>query len=355
MENNFDKILHKYLSGEDLSLKEIQLVESQLTTHPDTLESVASELSSVTINPDLAIGIDHWATTHIKKELSTTENDLYQEGFFINTSTIDQYLSGELEGEPLKVFDKRLQRDESFAKEVEHHTDLLEGIATFSEQSIKNDLDQVQLELEKDEFFTKTDSVKTETSIPAPEAKIVKFGFRKVLAYAATVLLLVSAGFWFFNQNNNSQDHFAAHFQPYQDVLTEDILDELSSFGFGEISEKEKLEELQSCMELYNKESFQLANTAFEKYLKKYPNDLEAKFYQSLSLIELGKYKEAISQLDHLHNTDGFSLEKASTWYLALVYLKNKQPELTKNLLKSIADDQDSPFQKDSQNILNDL
>jgi len=66
MENNFDKILHKYLSGEDLNIKEIQLVESHLTTHPETLKDVVSKLPSTTINSDIAIGIDLWATTLIK-------------------------------------------------------------------------------------------------------------------------------------------------------------------------------------------------------------------------------------------------------------------------------------------------
>jgi len=354
MENNFDEILHKYLWGEDLSLEEIQLVESQLTTHPDALQAVASKLSTVAITPDISIGIDHWATTRIKKEISTTENDLYQKGFFINNTTIDQYLSGELDGELLEIFDKRLQRDESFAKEVEHHTDLLKGIAIFSERSIKDDLDQVQSELERDKFFTKPSNVRTTTDTSPPEAKVVQFSFRKVLAYAATVLLLVSAGFWFFYQNSTtSQDHFASHYYPYQDVLTEDILDELSSFGFGEVSEKDKLKELNSCMVLYNKKSFQLANSAFEKYLKKYPNDLEAKFYQSLSLIELEKYNQAIDQLYILHKTEGFKFKKEATWYLALVYLKNQQTELANQLLKIIASDKDSPFQINSQKILN--
>jgi len=354
MENNFDKILLKYLSGEDLNLKDIHLVESQLTTHPETLKDVVSNLSSITINSDIVTGIDLWATTRIKKDISSIENKLYHEGFFINTTTIDQYLSGTLEGEPLEIFDKRLQQDEAFAKEVEHHTDLITGIAAFSEQSIKNDLDQVQLELEKDEFFTKTSEEKPQTNTPAPEAKIVKFGIRKVLAYAATILLLVSAGFWFVNQQLFTQDHFATHFQPYEDVLTEDILDELSSFGFGEVSEEERLKALQACMELYNKKSFQLANITFKDYLKKYPNDFEAIFYQSLSQIELGKYKEAISQLVILQKTDGFRFEKESTWYLALVYFKNQQPEKAKALLKIIASDQDSPFQKSSQKILKD-
>ena len=258
-----------------------------------------------------------------------------------------------MDGELLEIFDKRLRRDESFAKEIEHHTDLLTGIASFSEQSIKNDLDQVQLELEKEKFFTKTSDLKTKTDTPAPEAKVVKFGIRKVLVYAATVLLLVSAGFWFLNQNSStSQDYFATHYHPYQDILTENILDELSSFGFGEISEKEKLEALQGCMELYNKKSYELANNAFEEYLKKYPNDLEAKFYQSLSLIELEKYNQAIDQLYIPHKTEGFKFKKEATWYLALVYLKNQQTELANQLLKIIASDKDSPFQKNSQKIL---
>lgn len=354
MKNSLNSIIQKYINGHDLTLEEIHLVETHLKKDKNSLDKITSNISTTEISDDLLIGIEHWAKKSIKRDISKVEYELYQNGFFINSNHIDQYLSGELDGELADIFDRRLKKDKSFTKEVEHHTDLLKGIATFSERRIKKDLDHVQKELEKEKFFLKNRETDKQDTIPNKEAKVVNFGTQQILAYAATVLLLIFSGWWFISQQVSDTDHFANHFQPYQDIITEEILDELSSFGFGETSEKEKLEELQSVMILYNSKSFQLANTAFEAFLKKYPNELNAKFYHSMTFIELRKYQQAIDQLVDLQQ-ESFRLKKESTWYLALLYLKIKQPAKAKPLLDSISKDKNSPFQNSSQEILKNI
>ena len=93
---------------------------------------------------------------------------------------------------------------------------------------------------------------------------------------------------------------------------------------------------LSKTLKLFNKKSFQEAIINFEIILSKYPDDVNALFYESIALYNLGINNEAIRRLKQLELAPYSNFQEEQQWYLLLCYKADKQQELFNTLRSKI-------------------
>lgn len=354
MEKDITHLIEKYISGERMSPDEIQFVESKLNNDPQLAQKVMDQLEEPILSSDVLIGIQQWGKRRMKKDLNKIEKELKEEGFFINDEMIMQYHQGNLEGEMLEIFETRLARDEVFATEVDHQKDILEGVKIFGKKELRKDLSQVQEELAAEGFF---DDKKESEPI---ESKVININYRKIFAYAASITILISVSIWFFNQNDSLDTAFTNYYQLYEDrTLEMEAKDELESLGMGGIDDDERLKSLLTCLDLYyksdNKNLQDTVDSAFQTHLQKYPTDNNVKFYQALFWMNINQFERVEANLIQLQSLSNFRFKKEVDWYLALSYLKSSKLDQSKELLRKIVSDKDSPYHQESKELLDSL
>lgn len=84
---------------------------------------------------------------------------------------------------------------------------------------------------------------------------------------------------------------------------------------------------LSKSLQLFNKKLFQEAIYNFEIILSKYPNDLNALFYEAIALYNLGLNKEAIRRLNQLQIASFTNFDEDQKWYLLLCYKAERNVE----------------------------
>ncbi|MEM1325028.1 MAG: hypothetical protein AAGI23_03690 [Bacteroidota bacterium] len=118
-----------------------------------------------------------------------------------NIIQIERFLEGEMDSEERAAFEAQLQRDEELRETMSFYQDLQTTIER------KGAIQEVHQELKAENFFTTTTQEET-----APAAKIVQMrpkNRRRWLAYAASFLVLVTAGSLFYSNSNYSNQALA--------------------------------------------------------------------------------------------------------------------------------------------------
>ena len=92
---------------------------------------------------------------------------------------------------------------------------------------------------------------------------------------------------------------------------------------------------LSAALSFYSDRDFTEAIPLFTKYLSKKPADFDAHFLKGISLLETGRYDEAIRVFKTVRINSEHHYEDA-TWYLALTYLKKDQKDDAKVILKEL-------------------
>jgi len=93
---------------------------------------------------------------------------------------------------------------------------------------------------------------------------------------------------------------------------------------------------LSKTLALFNRKQFQEAVGNFEIILSKYPDDINALFYESISLYNLGLTKDAIHRLKQLEMSVFTNFNEEQQWYLLLCYKEDKNKELFLELRTNI-------------------
>ena len=168
--------------------------------------------------------------------------------------------------------------------------------------------------------------------------------FRRIIAIAATVLLLVMTYQFFFSGGGSMSNEqlFADNFQPYQMLLSQ-----------RGISEGEKDLVLENAVLAYSKGNYQSAASSFQQLSQNDPNDISFQFYLAVAQLGAKENDASISLFQNIISTEGHPFKEQSQWYLALAFLQNNNMESAK---KSLDEIQSGQFKyKEAQQILKQL
>ena len=93
---------------------------------------------------------------------------------------------------------------------------------------------------------------------------------------------------------------------------------------------------LSKTLKLFNKKSYQEAVYNFEIILSKYPDDVNALFYEAISLYNLGLNKDAIRRLNQLNLAPFSNFQEDQKWYLLLCYKAERNQDKFNSLRSQI-------------------
>ncbi|WP_417873822.1 tetratricopeptide repeat protein [Xanthomarina gelatinilytica] len=214
---------------------------------------------------------------------------------------LEKYFENTLSTEEQLLFDERLQNDKKFKEAFEFHAELKNAVTISERQKIKSEI----------------------RSFEAQEKSTVKvFKFRKLLPYAAILVIAISTGLYFYAHQNTTDGLYAYHFEPYPNIETSILRSD------GERS----LEN--DAFTAYDLEDYKKASGLFSKLLEKDPK-VYFRFYKAICLMQLENFDLALQQLDEIMPENSEYYEKA-IWFRALTYLKLNETDKSKQLLNQL-------------------
>jgi len=246
--------------------------------------------------------------------------------------TIDSYLQGKLSLTAAKAFEQEMTQDAALSKTVAEQKELIAGMEAYEEK--KKFLEMMQ-SIKEEKAPANNLSVVREKEAPKQEKTAKIFTFRRVLAMAASVALLVVAMVFFSQSDTNTNLLAQQHFEVYPDQLTARL--EAS----GAVSGNEVLAPiLQEAMTAYKNGDLAGAKQQLEaakaKTSKRDYLTILIDFYLAQIALSEQQYEKTIDLLSPLSNEMGLPIESAVNWYLALAHLGKSEKEAALNLLKKI-------------------
>lgn len=272
-----------------------------------------------------------------------------------HTELFDSYLSGELPELELQTFEEKIQSDSVLAKAFEEHVNFIKGIQFAQEKKTRDILKSVQEELSSEDFFNNSDQTKI-IDIEKNGAK--PFRFRRLLAYAASSLILFGFIFFYLTADSSlsSEELFAEFYHPEQTLLP-GILDRLEADGFSTEAKDENIQ-LAAALQKYESGDFKTSRIALNDFLSTAPDNKIAAFYLGLTLLELKEFPIAAARLASLSNDNSFKYTDTAKWYAALAYGKFETPEGKDNarrLMQEIGTDNQSKYNDKAREYLKAL
>lgn len=263
---------------------------------------------------------------------------------------LDNQLS-ELE---LESFDERLRSDSDFKEGFDSYQDAVTAIHLAGEEDVRTILKAEQAKL-------------TSSTPPSPDVKLLKDVYKPQLSLralrsrrgwlaAASIAVLGVAVYWitFKNDENTPEKLLAAYHEPkintwtgeVRDLTEREIKKQKTIHKYGEV---EGLQ-LFNALTLYENGAFEQASKAFNALHLQ--NDT-LYLYQANALLESNKAKEAISVLERISPTSSNFNE--AQWYTAMAFLKLKNIEKTKEILRGLSTESNKGYQKKSKDLLQRL
>ena len=226
---------------------------------------------------------------------------------------IERYLDKQMTEEETIAFEQLLEKDADLKEQLELHQQMA---ATLKGEKI-HQLRAVLAETDRN----------WQSGDKSEEVKIRPINFRRIIAIAATVLILVLAYQFIFSGGGSvpSEQLFADHFQPYQMLLSQ-----------RDITEDEKNVLLEKAISAYAKQDFQNASDAFEQLSQSEPENSSYLFYQAIAQLGAQKNVEAIARFEIIMANENHPFKEQARWYMALAYLKKGNADKTKDLLTTI-------------------
>ncbi|MBC7775713.1 MAG: tetratricopeptide repeat protein [Phycisphaerae bacterium] len=168
-----------------------------------------------------------------------------------------------------------------------------------------------------------------------PRIMVVRNNMRRWIALAASVTLIATA-IWFFTRSGDMTTYQQyAHHEPLSFTV---MGDNLVSKTDAETAFEQK--------------NFDRALAALDQVLVAEPDNVKAKFYRGICLLELGRAAEARAIFEPLAAGNS-ALREDAAWYVALSFLREKNTEACKAALLKI--DSGSVHYKAAQEILKGL
>ncbi len=157
------------------------------------------------------------------------------------------------------------------------------------------------------------------------------------ISIAASILLLIAVAAFLFIDTKKAPDPeklFAQYFTPYPDVITTKN---------SNINSREKF--LLSGLTYYSSGNMDSALLYFQAVDKVHPDYSYAKFYEGISLLSLNMNIERSIQSFEIASVNE-QLEDQCSWYLALAFIKLKDPPKAEDYLSKLCGSESSYKEK---------
>ncbi len=214
---------------------------------------------------------------------------------------LNNYFNGLLPAGEARAVEARAAEDAGFGQEFA----LRQAMEDFPRREARRrDLAGTLKNIEEG-FFTGEVSASDPRQAPAEPAMTARFGRRRLLAIAAS-LALVAVAIWFFAVPGSPA---------YQDYNRHAPL-ALVERGATEQSASE-------AETAFNRQDYAAAAAALDRVLAGQPDNLTARLYKGICLLELDRTVEARAAFQPLAEGNS-ALQPEATWYTALSYLKDK-------------------------------
>jgi hypothetical protein len=141
------------------------------------------------------------------------------------------------------------------------------------------------------------------------------------LAYAAAIVVLIAATFFFLDLKNQQNIQVAIdsiESQKMPEMVS--VLDGLESFGLAD-DDRERKNSLLNIIELAKEVPIESTKEAFEEHMEYYPRDETAKLLFGIELLNENLPEEAINQLNFLSNKETFQYQNLAKLNLAKAHL----------------------------------
>ena len=241
---------------------------------------------------------------------------------------------------PQKLISKYIQNTLTPEEQLEFNTLLDTDIVFKKEVTFHSNLKKVTEDKDDDNFRALLSDIeaKGSESIDIEKPVTAKWWY-----IAASIIAIIGLTYFFVNESPASnKELFAEYFEPYrnitQPVVRSDAQESIKEAAFNAY-ENAKFEE---ALYLFNQVLLNKEETSIL-------------FYKANTLLTLNESKKAIAILEQdIHLTDIFSEKRY--WYLALAYLKNDQPEVSKEFLEKLIAIPNSEYKKiEAQKLLKQL
>lgn len=175
---------------------------------------------------------------------------------------------------------------------------------------------------------------------------------KRLLAIAATLALLVLAGYFGLRNKASTYQDIYANFHQQETQAIEQLLDKVATSGLanpGQIQEA-----LIAPLQAFRQSNFLQAQNLLLTYLQEQPNDIDAQFLLGLTQEELNQFEAASLTLTPIAQQES-PWQTAAQYHLGMIYLNLPNTiEKAQNLLETVAQ-QESPYQGKAQEILDAL
>jgi len=238
------------------------------------------------------------------------------------TEKIERYLNNEMQPQERNDFELQLSSDEELRNSFELYRSIDTTMnATAKEKELRQSLQQMNRK-----YFA--------------EAGNVKQGrFKKWLAAAAAVLVIVFGAVYFLSSGKPSAEKLYAEFaQPPALNI------QMRGTATDSLAQK--------AATAFNSKNYSDALPLIRAYIEQQPHDIQMTFSEAICYLETGKYKEAESRFSAFLISQTAYAETAK-WWLALSSLKQNDFSKCRNTLNLIT--QTSPYYARAKELLEKL
>lgn len=229
---------------------------------------------------------------------------------------LERYFENQLSQEEAILFQNFLETDPSFAEEFAFQKSVKQAITLNERAELKQKLQSFETPKNNKKWLSKW-------------------------SVAASIAVVLGAGYWFMNQSPNHIELYEDYYQSYPNVVAPTVR--------GENSEDIESEAFYE----YDNGNYEKSLVLFSKIYETDKDDY-ALFYKALSQMELQKTTEAIATFKQFDLGKNNAFTHFVKWYLALAYLKENQKEQAMPLLKSLSETE-NPQQEMAQKLLKEL
>ena len=259
----------------------------------------------------------------------------------LHIDLIEKYLDGNLDIKEVELFQKTLENDEEFVRELNDMELLIDGI--------KKTASLTTIEEKLERFETSMKLMENEDDEKA-NSKTIFFDFNHIKKYswaiAASISLVMVTSIALFNINTtpSHQKLYAEYYTPFE------------NYGNKRGIEKTEQNHWKMALLYYDRGEYEKAlknfnNVNSNKGAINYPS---FPLYKGNTLMMLDKHDEAKRIfLQMLEDDDGMIIQ--AKWFLSMCYLYEDNTEKLIPLLKEISEIQASSKSKKAQEILNGI
>ena len=238
---------------------------------------------------------------------------------------IEKYLTGELSVRGQTEFEELVRNDPDMMKEFQLRKEINEAISEDDVMDLRSNLNEIISE--------------------SKVRIIVRNPFILSSVAAAVIILVVISGFYLFsNRTVSGTEIFNSYYSTYPTI---------SSFR-SSVDQTENEQLLNEAFNSYNDGMFKIASDYFNQALNNDELNTMAKFYLAICEIELENFDKSEQLLNELILNNNHIFWEQTHWYLAFVYLKQKDTENAQNIFKIIIKE-DMAHKQESYSIIKSL